>query len=283
MALGVTAHRPRFAVWHVGFRRSMTATPTRHLTGRSRARLASMDDDELAAAGARLEGEHPRDVIAWALERFTGRQRVVVTGLQAEGVAIADMAIAIDPAVRVLTVDTGRLPEATHHYLDRLRRHWQRDIEVVHPANRELDAFVNAHGPDPFYTSAQLRLECCHVRKVAPLEGVLRSVGCWMSGLRRRDSPGRAGTEVVERDHRHGGIVKVNPLAAWDDHELQAHIASAGVPTHPLYAQGYRSIGCAPCTRAVAPDEDHRAGRWWWEAGVDKECGIHATPTVAAG
>jgi phosphoadenosine phosphosulfate reductase len=103
-----------------------------------------------------------------------------------------------------------------------------------------------------------------------------------MSGLRRGQSEGRSATAVVERDHRHGGIVKVNPLAGWSAEEVQTYLRTQAVPAHPLYAQGFRSIGCAPCTRAVSADEDPRAGRWWWENGIEKECGIHATPRAVA-
>lgn len=235
-------------------------------------------DDELALVGSRFSSEHPRALINWALARFAPARRVVVTGLQAEGVAVADMAVRLDPAVRILTIDTGRLPEETHAYLDTLRAKWQRGIEVIHPEHRDLEPFTAEHGTNPFHASVPLRLECCHIRKVAPLERALEDVDCWMSGLRRGQSTGRSSTPLVQRDERHRGIVKVNPLAAWSIDDVRSYLRQHGVPEHPLYAHGYRTIGCAPCTRAVRPGEDARAGRWWWEDGVEKECGIHATP-----
>src|SRR5450631_1248001 len=125
----------------------------------------AISDEELHAESRRLDGAHPQDVIAWSLDRFERQRRVVVTGLQSEGVAVADMAIALDPSVRVLTIDTGRLPHATHEYLDTLRDHWGRGIEVIHPDTAELETFTGEHGTNPFYASAQLRLDCCHVRK----------------------------------------------------------------------------------------------------------------------
>jgi phosphoadenosine phosphosulfate reductase len=237
-------------------------------------------EQELVLARARLGDGNARDVIAWALARFSPARRVVVTGLQAEGVAVADMAIALDPSVRVLTIDTGRLPEPTHRYLDTLREHWGRGIEVIHPDSEELEVFTREHGSNPFYASAHLRLDCCHLRKVAPLERVLVGVDCWLSGVRRGQSARRAGAETVEIDARHGGIVKVNPLALWSDETVRGYLREHGVPLHPLYAKGYTSIGCAPCTRPVAAGDHARAGRWWWESGVDKECGIHAVPLV---
>jgi len=240
-----------------------------------------VSDHEVTLLRARYTGAHPQELIAWAHHRFPRERRVVVTGLQAEGVAVADMAIALDPTARVLTVDTGRLPEETHTYLDTLRAHWGRDIEVVTPAQAEVEAFASEHGANPFYDSTERRLECCHIRKVAPLQRALATVDCWMSGLRRGQSAGRAGTAVLEIDQRHGGIVKLNPLANWSMDEVLNHLRSRGIPTHPLYGKGYTSIGCAPCTRAVAPGEHPRAGRWWWEKGVDKECGIHVRPAIA--
>jgi phosphoadenosine phosphosulfate reductase len=240
-------------------------------------RAPLVNQDEIDSVRTSLDEGHPREVISWALRRFEAGRRVVVTGLQAEGVAVADMAIALEPSVRVLTIDTGRLPVETLAYLDTLRLHWGRDIEVVHPDPADIAELDAEHGPTPFFVSPQLRLDCCHVRKVAPLERALHDVDCWMSGLRRGQSARRSVTATVELDARHRGIVKLNPLATWTDAEVSGYLRDRGVPEHPLYAQGYRSIGCAPCTRPVAAHEDDRAGRWWWETGVEKECGIHAS------
>jgi phosphoadenosine phosphosulfate reductase len=239
-------------------------------------------EQELVLARALLTDANAGEVIAWALARFGAERRVVVTGLQSEGVVVAHMATALDPSVRVLTIDTGRLPQATHEYLDTLRDHWGRGIEVIHPDSAELETFTGDHGSNPFYASAQLRLDCCHLRKVAPLDRVLVGVDCWLTGVRRGQSAGRATAETVEIHARHRGIVGVNPLATWTDETVRAYLREHGVPVHPLYAQGYTSIGCAPCTRPVTAGEDARAGRWWWESGVEKECGIHATPELAS-
>jgi phosphoadenosine phosphosulfate reductase len=244
--------------------------------------VGAVSDQELAGVVARLGAAPPQELIGWALDRFATERRVVVTGLQAEGVAVADMALALEPAVRVLTIDTGRLPEATLDYLDMLRAHWKRDVEVIHPDAGDLDRFSTDHGANPFRASVELRLECCHIRKVAPLERALHDVDCWMSGLRRDQLPTRAAAAAIERDQRHRDIVKLNPLATWSEDEVRSYLRSRGVPEHPLYALGYRSIGCAPCTRPVAAGEPARAGRWWWEDGVEKECGIHATPRQLA-
>jgi 3'-phosphoadenosine 5'-phosphosulfate sulfotransferase (PAPS reductase)/FAD synthetase len=110
---------------------------------------------------------------------------------------------------------------------------------------------------------------------------VLEHADCWITGLRREHSPQRSAVPLVERDDEHGGIVKVNPLATWTSHEVHDYLIEKGLPLHPHYAAGYTSIGCAPCTRAVYPGEDPRAGRWWWERGVAKECGMHGKPAAA--
>ncbi|MDQ6846358.1 MAG: phosphoadenylyl-sulfate reductase [Candidatus Dormibacteraeota bacterium] len=239
---------------------------------------AVISNEELILERARLDTASPAEVIGWALSRFPSGRRVVVTGLQADGVAVADMAIGADPSVRVVTIDTGRLPEATHWYLDELRARWGRGIEVILPDRAEVEGFVGDHSTNPFRHSVALRLDCCHIRKVAPLERVLAGVDCWMTGLRRGQSERRSTTSVIDIDKRHGGVVKVNPVATWSEDAVTEYLTQRSVPLHPLYDAGYRSIGCAPCTRAVGPDEDARAGRWWWEQGVDKECGMHMAP-----
>jgi thioredoxin-dependent adenylylsulfate APS reductase len=243
---------------------------------------SSAQADALARAATDLEGAHPREVIAWALQRFGRERSVVVTGLQAEGVAVVDMAVAVDPQVRVLTIDTGRLPQETYEYIDALREHFGRDIEVVHPDAALLSEYTTQNGVNGFYKSVQLRLDCCHIRKVEPLERVLQGVDAWFTGLRRTQSDRRSATPVVEHDLAHGGVAKVNPVATWSEEQVRTHLRERGVPLHPLYSKGYTSIGCGPCTRAVQPGEHERAGRWWWEEGIDKECGIHGRPETAA-
>ena len=239
-----------------------------------------IDAQDLDDARSELEGAHPSEVVAWALTRFAPARTAVVTSLQADGMAVVEMALRIDPRVRIVTIDTGRLPEETHAYLDDIRAHFGRGIEVLLPDAAAVGRHVSEHGVNAFRGSVERRLDCCHLRKVEPLERLLAGLDCWLTGLRRGQTARRGATPVVELDAAHGGIVKVNPVAAWDEAAVRAHLAGAGVPLHPLYAHGYPSIGCAPCTRPVAPGDDPRSGRWWWEHGVDKECGIHATPAL---
>jgi phosphoadenosine phosphosulfate reductase len=230
-----------------------------------------------------LEYGPPEEAVRWALGTFEPDRVAVVTALQAEGVAVADMAIAIDPDVRIVTIDTGRLPEETHAYIDALRDHFGRAIEVVLPDPGPIEQFVADHGENAFYEAPELRLECCHHRKVSPLEGILAGLDCWLVGLRRSQSSSRAAVRRAEPDPNHPGVIRVSPVASWDQHDAETYLKERGIPVHPLYDRGYLSIGCAPCTRAVPAGQDVRAGRWWWETGIDKECGIHGSPVLVPG
>lgn len=234
------------------------------------------DDLEIGEIAIELDDREPEEVIAWALDTFDGEGLAVVTALQAEGMAILDMAARQRPDVRVLTVDTLRLPQATYQFMDQVRRHYpQVRFEVLQPEATAVAAMEARHGRDLFRQSVPLRLQCCQVRKVQPLVRALDGLGCWITGLRRDQWASRAAIRKVELDHDHNGIVKLNPLADWTKEEVWEYLDSNGVPVHPLYAQGYTSIGCDPCTRPVAPGEEERAGRWWWETNAPKECGIH--------
>lgn len=242
-----------------------------------------IDVAELAGVLEVLGDSPPQEVIAWALRRFAVQRTVIVTSLQAGGMAVLDMALRLDRGVRVVTIDTGRLPEETHAYLDLVRAHYGRGIEVAFPDRDDVERFTTEHGVNAFFADVGRRLECCHLRKVEPLRRMLADVDCWLTGLRRDQSRRRRAIQVVEPDREHGDIVKVNPLAGWSEADVRTYLREHAVPLHPLYERGYRSLGCAPCTRAVGPGEDPRAGRWWWEHGVEKECGLHGRPMAQKG
>jgi len=239
-----------------------------------------LSEPEIAAAAARLEQRPAHEVLAWALGRF-GDRFAIVTSFQVEGMVVLDLARRLDPAVRVLTLDTGRLPQETYDVIEAVRARFDVKVEVVAPDPVAVAAMVTQHGPNLFRRDQALRRLCCQVRKVDPLGRALAGLDAWSTGLRRDGASTRAGTAKVEPDPAHGGIVKLNPLADWTRDEVWAYARAKRVPIHPLYEQGYASIGCAPCTRAVLSGEDERAGRWWWEAGPDRECGLHhASPSV---
>jgi thioredoxin-dependent adenylylsulfate APS reductase len=195
---------------------------------------------------------------------------------------VLDLARQIDPGVRVLTLDTGRLPEETYEVIEAVRTGLGLEVEVITPDPAEVAAMVARHGPNLFHKDPALRRLCCHVRKVAPLDRALAGVEAWATGLRRDGGPARSGISKAELDHAHGGIVKLNPLADWSREQVWAYIRSHRLPVSSLYEQGYTSIGCAPCTRPTRPGEDERAGRWWWETDTDRECGLHTRLAGAA-
>jgi len=218
-----------------------------------------------------FEAAPAAEVLSWAISKF-GDSFAIATSFQKEGMAIVDLAARIHPRVRVFTLDTGRLPEETHLMMDLVRERYAIAIEAVHPDPAEVTRMVAARGLDLFYESVQERLLCCDVRKVRPLERKLAELQAWATGLRREQSPERASTAKVELLD---GRVKLNPLADWTTEQLDRYLADHDVPMHPLYARGFASIGCAPCTRALGPGESGRDGRWWWEQDQKKECGIH--------
>ncbi len=233
-----------------------------------------LDEFEAGQLAVEFDTEEPQRIIEWALERWKA-QIGICTSFQAEGMILLDMAWRIDPQVRVFTVDTGRLPQETYDIIEQVREHYGIEVEVYFPDARQVQTMVRRYGPNLFYKSVEERFLCCNVRKVEPLRKVLEGLDAWITGLRREQWASRANIRKIEIDHDHGGLAKINPLADWTSQEVWEYIHAYEVPYHPLYDQGYTSIGCAPCTRVTQPGEDPRAGRWWWEKNAPKECGIH--------
>ncbi|MEO6887229.1 MAG: phosphoadenylyl-sulfate reductase [Jatrophihabitantaceae bacterium] len=233
------------------------------------------DDLEIGEIALELDDQEPEDVIEWALETL-GDRVAIVTAMQADGMAVLDMAAKIKPDVRVITVDTGRLPQQTYAFIEQIRAHYPKtQWDVLFPENTEVEAMVRRRGTELFKNSVPERMLCCQIRKVRPLVKALQGLDGWFTGLRRDQWASRAAIKKVELDHDHEGIVKINALADWEGDEVNAYLEQHGVPMHPLYSQGYTSFGCAPCTRPIQIGENDRAGRWWWETGAPKECGIH--------
>jgi len=193
---------------------------------------------------------------------------------------LLDLAWRTQLPFRVFTLDTGRLPEETISMLETVRQRYGIDVEVVTPDPGEAGEMVQSHGLDLFYDSTEMRQLCCNVRKVLPLNRKLKEFDAWATGLRR--GPGRS-RAAVPKVSENAGRLKLAPVADWSAEKVNAYIKEFDVPVHPLYAQGYTSIGCAPCTRAVLEGESERAGRWWWEESTKKECGIHFAPDCSDG
>jgi len=215
----------------------------------------------------------PDDVLRWAYETFP--RVAIVASFQAESSVLIDMASRIRPDMSVLTLDTGRLPQATHDMIDRVRDRYSIDVKVVAPDAADLQYMVGRHGVNLFYTSPDSRRLCCDVRKSRPLARALQGYDAWVTGVRRQQAATRTQTSVVAPDPEHQGLTKIAPLAAWSKDQVWAYIREHELPYHALYDQGYTSIGCAPCTRPTTAGEDERAGRWWWEQNEVKECGLH--------
>ena len=234
-----------------------------------------IDELEAGELSVEFEGQEPWELLEWALERFSPRI-ALSTAFQVDGVALLDMAYELDPAIQVFSVDTGRLPTETYELIERLRERYPGlDLQLLSPGARQVQAMVSLHGPNLFYEQVEKRLLCCNVRKVQPLTRHLATLDAWITGLRRDQWATRTDIRKIEIDHDHGAIVKLNPLAEWTEDEVWDYVRDRDVPYHPLYDRGYSSIGCAPCTRALAPGETGRDGRWWWEVNAPKECGIH--------
>jgi phosphoadenosine phosphosulfate reductase len=215
-------------------------------------------------------------VLQWALEKFSPKLALACSFQAEESVLIDMMHRLAGSDFRIFTLDTGRLNQETYDCMDAIRERYGVCVEVYFPDAMKVQAMVRAHGLNLFYNSVELRKMCCNVRKVEPLNRALKDLNAWMTGLRREQAVTRADVHKVELDKDHGNIVKINPLVEWSYEQVWSYIRANNVPYNRLHHQGYPSIGCAPCTRAVKPGEDLRAGRWWWENPETKECGLHA-------
>ena len=196
----------------------------------------------------------------------------------AEDMVLLDLIARDGLGISIFTLDTGRLPDATHDLIARVRKQYGLEIGVFTPWPESIDAYVAEHGIDGFYDGLAQRKACCAVRKLEPLKRALAGKRAWITGLRREQSDTRAEVPEADRDLATGKW-KFNPLADWSDADVWTYLRENGVPYNRLHDRGYPSIGCEPCTRAVKPGEHPRAGRWWWEqGGARKECGLHAIP-----
>jgi phosphoadenosine phosphosulfate reductase len=192
-----------------------------------------------------------------------------------EDVAIIDIAHQAGLNLGVFALDTGRLNEETYEVADALVERYRLKIDWYFPRHDAVEELERAEGLFSFRESLDKRHACCGIRKVEPLSRALAELRGWVTGMRREQSITRTDLKAIELDEMNGGILKINPLIFWSEEQLLSYTEEQHLPKNRLYSQGYRSIGCAPCTRAVQPGEDARAGRWWWENAEHKECGLH--------
>ncbi len=201
----------------------------------------------------------------------------LASSLSIEDMVLTDAILRGRHRLEIFTLDTGRLHGDTLTLLEAIRSRYGYEVAVFKPLAKEVSRYVAENGRDAFYRSSELRKRCCEIRKVEPLARALHGRQSWITGLRREQSMTRAQLAIEEFDEVHG-IAKFNPLTQWSEHEVWAYLRAFEVPYNALYDQGYRSVGCAPCSRPVVAGEDVRAGRWWWEAREQRECGLHVAP-----
>jgi phosphoadenosine phosphosulfate reductase len=237
---------------------------------------SSRDDEAVArvALPAQLAAASPEQVLEWALREHHSHVALACS-FSAEDIAVLHMMHRIDPKSRVFAIDTGRLDPETYEVAEEIHRSLGVSIEWYFPRHEAVEGLVRAKGMFSFQRSVDERKQCCHIRKVEPLGRALQGLTAWVTGMRREQAMTRGHLRAVEMDPAHGGITKVNPIAAWSVEDTWNYVSLHGLPYNRLYERGYTQIGCQPCTTPVRPGEDARAGRWRWESPEHKECGLH--------
>jgi phosphoadenosine phosphosulfate reductase len=230
------------------------------------------EDQSLQAAVARRSAA-ARELLRAIAADFS--PAVFASSLGAEDMVLTDLIVREGLPIGIFSLDTGRLPAETHDLIATVRRHYGLTLRLYYPRHDLVEAWTSENGINAFYESVELRKGCCHVRKVEPLQRALAGQRAWITGMRAQQASTRDGLPLRSVDTANGGLEKFNPLAEWSESEVWAYIRQHGVPYNALHDRFYPSIGCAPCTRAVTPGEDVRAGRWWWENPESKECGLH--------
>lgn len=239
--------------------------------------MLQMNSEELQKISESMENKSAEDVLKWALDTFHPRI-ALASSFGAEDVVLIDMLTRIRNDAKVFTLDTGRLNQETYDVMDAIREKYNINIEIYFPDQKEVEDMVRERGLNLFYHSVENRKLCCEIRKVHPLNRALSKLDAWITGLRRDQVVTRAVTKKVEIDAGHNNMLKLNPIADWTWEMVWDYIKKNDVPYNKLHDKGFPSIGCEPCTRAIKPGEDLRAGRWWWEQDAHKECGLHFNP-----
>lgn len=231
---------------------------------------------EIEQLQSELAGKNPRKILKAALQAY---DNIAISFSGAEDVVLIDMAVKIRNDIQVFCLDTGRLHPETYRFIEKVRKHYGLEIELLHPGYQALNSLVKNKGLFSFYEEGHH--ECCGIRKVEPLQRKLINLDAWITGQRKDQSVDtRQDIPEVQIDttfsRADNTLVKFNPLLNWSSAQVWDHIEAFQVPYNELHNQGYISIGCEPCTRPVLPNQHERAGRWWWEEATKKECGLHA-------
>ncbi len=238
-----------------------------------------MHNNDIQALSTDLTGKSPRPIIKAALGNY---ERIVLSFSGAEDVVLIDMAVKIRPDIEVFSIDTGRLHPETYEYIEIVRKHYNLKLHILSPDRTSLQNLVKEKGLFSFYEDGHQ--QCCGIRKVDVLRDYLSNTEAWITGQRKDQSlDTRAELAEIEIDTNFSSaaqsLVKFNPLTNWTSQQVWDYIDAYQVPFNPLHAQGFRSIGCQPCTRPTHPGQHEREGRWWWESSVQKECGLHKKAT----
>lgn len=231
-----------------------------------------MEKSLVAELAAELTNRSPEQGLRLVAEEYGVRAKFS-TSFGLEDQAITHMVASQSLNIEVFTLDTGRLFQETYDIFDLTKQQYSISIIPYFPNQSRVEELLRQKGPNSFYQSVENRKECCFIRKVEPLQRALRDASVWITGLRADQSTSRGGAPMVEWDEQYQ-LIKYNPLVRWSIDEVNAFIERNHVPINSLHKKGFPSIGCTPCTRAILPGEDTRAGRWWWESS-NKECGLH--------
>ncbi len=215
----------------------------------------------------------PQEVLSYFLDYY-GNKIALSSSLGLEDQVLTDMVVKIDHHARVFTLDTGRLFPETYQLIDKTNMKYNIKLEVFFPDYKQVESMVNTEGMNLFYESIEKRKQCCNIRKLEPLHRAFQGLDAWICGLRSQQSVTRKDLQLIEWDEMNN-ILKINPLIHWTEEQVWEYIKTNHVPYNKLHDKDFPSIGCEPCTRAVEPGEDIRAGRWWWESPDHKECGLH--------
>lgn len=229
---------------------------------------------EIETLNQKFINTNPQEILEYFIKEY-GKESALSSSLGAEDQVLTDMMLKLDKSANIFTLDTGRLHPETYNVMDETNLKYSVKLDVFFPKNEDVEKLYETQGINGHFESIQNRKNCCGIRKMEPLKRALKPLKVWITGLRAAQSVTRTDMPIVEFDE-HFDVIKVNPLINWSEEDVWEYIKANNVPYNKLHDQGYPSIGCAPCTRAVKAGDDIRSGRWWWENPEHKECGLHA-------
>ena len=232
-----------------------------------------MESDFIEKINRQFADSEPIEVLKYFLKTYKGKIGFA-SSMGAEDQILTEMIVGIDPSARIFTLDTGRIFPETYDLIEKTNTRYKINIEVYFPERDQVEKMVVEKGINLFYESIENRLLCCQIRKTIPLKRALQGLEVWITGLRRSQSVTRTNMQMLEWD-KLNNLLKLNPLVEWDADKVWNYIRKKNIPYNALHDKGFASIGCQPCTKAIKPSEDVRAGRWWWENPEMKECGLH--------